>query len=646
MRTSQIFFLLLIAMVGLIAYSNTFNFQFVYDDLNNIADNPLIKQLGNFIFPAGGYKGYLPRAVGFFTFALNYHFGGLNVTGYHIVNLIIHITNAMLVYFLVVLTFNTPYFSGQRSAVSDTPPSSSLKLRGDRGELLSPHFIALFSALLFVSHPLQTEAVTYIVQRLTSLATMFYLLSIVMYVKARLMTQMSMGNGSWGISREENVSVPFTYHLLPVTFFLLSLLSAVLAMLTKEISFTLPIVIILYEFTFFRSTLKKKLIFLLPLLLTLMIIPLSIMGTDKPLGEILSDLSEKFRVQTAVSRWDYLFTQFRVIVTYIRLLFFPVNQNLDYDYPVYHSFFEPPVFLSFLLLLSVVGIAVYLMYKTRAVSGQRSTVSNNSPDAYSLPLNPYFRLVAFGIFWFFITLSITSSIIPIVDVIIEHRVYLPSVGAFIAVSAVIYIITERLKLKWPSVRKATIFLCALIIVVLSITTYERNFVWHDELTLWQDVIKKSPQNARGHFNLGVAYNSRGMHDKAIEHLLTALSLTPDDPEIYYNLGLAYSSEGMTEQSIEQLKSAIRLKPDFYEAHYDIAVDYMSLGLTDKAIEHLTIALKLQPNDPAAHNNLGIAYASKGETEKAIEHFREAIKLKPDFQEAYNNLDLALRSKNQ
>ncbi len=118
MRLAHIFSLFLIAIISLIAYSNTFNSPFVFDDIANIVDNPLIKTPDNFIFPSGGYKGYLPRAVGFFTFALNYYFGGLNVTGYHIVNLIIHITNAILVYFLVILTFKTPYFresASQRS---------------------------------------------------------------------------------------------------------------------------------------------------------------------------------------------------------------------------------------------------------------------------------------------------------------------------------------------------------------------------------------------------------------------------------------------------------------------------------------------------------------------------------------------------
>ncbi len=123
-------------------------------------------------------------------------------------------------------------------------------------------------------------------------------------------------------------------------------------MKTKEIAFTLPIMILLYEFIFFKSTLKRKLVFLVPVLLTLVIVPMSMLHIDKPLGEVLSDLSEKSRLQTDMSRGDYLMTEMRVIVTYIRLIFLPVNQNLDYDYPIYRSFFSPPVFLSFLFLVS------------------------------------------------------------------------------------------------------------------------------------------------------------------------------------------------------------------------------------------------------------------------------------------------------
>ncbi|MBI5195488.1 MAG: hypothetical protein HZA10_04105, partial [Nitrospirae bacterium] len=158
--------ILLIVIIGLIAYSNTFHVPFQFDDHNFIVDNHKLRNLSSFWPTAGS------RWVGFLTFALNYKFGGLNVTDYHIVNIIIHIINALLVYRLVILTFQTPYFNLHPSTFN---PRSSL--------------IALFSSLLFVSHPIQTQAVTYIVQRFTSLATMFYLLSLVMYVKWRLKSE-------------------------------------------------------------------------------------------------------------------------------------------------------------------------------------------------------------------------------------------------------------------------------------------------------------------------------------------------------------------------------------------------------------------------------------------------------------------------
>jgi tetratricopeptide (TPR) repeat protein len=678
MRKALILSLFLIAVVGLIAYSNTFNFPFVFDDDANIVDNPLIRKLDNFILPPGGYKGYLPRAVGFFTFALNYHFGGLNVTGYHIVNLIIHIANAILVYFLVILTFKTPYIRGkglgvwgkeQRGSGQEAVDSrqeagdmSQYEVSGKKFSAYSlpltpyPHLIALFTALLFVSHPVQTQAVTYIVQRLTSLATMFYLLSIVMYIKARLLTQRSVnsrqetgGNGLWVIDHGQEASVPITSYLSPITCFFLSLVSAILAMLTKEMSFTLPIVMILYEFIFFKSSLKKKLLFLLPLLLTLIIIPIGIMGIDKPLGVILSDLSEKLRVQTEMSRWDYLFTQFRVIVTYIRLLFFPVNQNLDYDYPVYHSLFTPPVFLSFLFLAALLGMAVYLLYKARKRgsaevgsqdeedSRQYSVSSKQSSAAYCLLSTAYYRLIAFGIFWFFITLSVESSIIPIVDVIFEHRVYLPSVGVFIAISAVVLIITERLKVRWPQINKVVISLIALIVIILSIATYARNAVWMDKVTLWEDVASKSPGNARANNNLGASYYEKSMPDRAIEYLSIAIRLKPDYVDAYNNIGIAYYEKGLNDLAKKQFISALGFAPNDAGAFNNLSIVYASEGLYDQATEYAQRALKLNPDYAEAHNSLGVAYGSKEMYDQALEQFRLALKLSPDYFEAQNNL---------
>jgi hypothetical protein len=234
--------LALIALLGLLAYSNTFDVPFTFDDFENISENPIIKDFNHFIEPstAGGYKKYAAlksRYMGYLTFALNYRAHGLDVRGYHAVNLAIHIVNALLVYWLVVLTFRTPFMKDSQ-------------FRDYAG------YIALFSALLFVAHPVQTQAVTYIVQRLASLATLFYLLAIALYVKCRLCGALS--------SRS-------------AVLYALALISAVLAMKTKETAFTLPVMVALYEVLFFGGSPRKRFLYVLPLVLTMLIIPLTLL---------------------------------------------------------------------------------------------------------------------------------------------------------------------------------------------------------------------------------------------------------------------------------------------------------------------------------------------------------------------------------
>jgi len=160
---------LIIILLGFLVYSATFKVPFVLDDRHVIIENPAVRDLGYFMDPAG-ISG--KRFIGYLTFALNYKLHGLDVTGYHAFNLLVHLINALLVYLLVVFTFNTPWFSGNG-------------LKDMSGMRHSRNRIALFTALLFVSHPVQTQAVTYISQRFASLATMFYLLSLVMYIKWR-----------------------------------------------------------------------------------------------------------------------------------------------------------------------------------------------------------------------------------------------------------------------------------------------------------------------------------------------------------------------------------------------------------------------------------------------------------------------------
>ncbi|MBI5194996.1 MAG: tetratricopeptide repeat protein, partial [Nitrospirae bacterium] len=584
------------------------------------------------------------------------------VTGYHAVNLIIHIINALLVYWLALLTFFR-VAKWQRDKVAEGQDAPST-VNGQQ----SINLIALFSALLFISHPIQTQAVTYLVQRFTSLATLFYLLSLAMYVKFRIQ---NIEHRTQNTDKRQKI-----FSLSSVFWYLGSVFSAVLAMKTKEIAFTLPIIIVLYEIFFFSKSQNSetsgsiqnsplppfdkggikggyslftvhcslfthyasRFFFLIPFFLTMLIIPLSYIGADTSAGDLLSDVSETARLQTDMSRLDYLFTQFRVIVTYIRLLFLPSNQNLDYDYPVYNSFFNPNVFLSFLLLLSILGLAVYLVYRSKF-----KVQSSTSVD-YSLSTVHCSRLTAFGIFWFFITLSVESSVIPIEDVIFEHRLYLPSIGLIIAfVSAIFYYIPyfSSFNLQPSSffshhASRITVLLLATVVLSLSIAAYQRNAVWKDEMSLWTDVVNKSPEKARPYCNLAVAYNNKKQLHKVIENYTKAIALKPNYAYAYNNRGNAYVTIGFYDKALADFTIAISIKPDFAEAYNNRGIFYSKIGNYDKSVEDYIKAIAIKPDFAGAYTNRGNALDARGETNKAIEDYNKALTINPKYGDAYFN----------
>ena len=569
---------IIIPLVTLLVYSATFHYPFVFDDDWYIINNPKIRGLESFLDFAG------TRYVGFLSFAVNYRFGGLDVFGYHVVNIAIHITNGLLVWWLATMTFRTPVM--RRTA---TGPGV---------------LVALVCAVIFVSHPVQTQAVTYITQRFASLATLFYLLSLCLYIKARL----DAGSGGRGKTR---------------AIYVLSLLSAVCAMKTKEISFTLPFIIILFDFIFFDDKdkgVKERLLYLSPFIVTLAIIPLSLFS---PLGSAADELRAlQVKEFSTLSSYDYLMTQFPVIVTYLRLLILPVGQNLDYDYPLHTSFFDGEVAVSFLFLASIFFAAVYLLIRSRRER------------------NGWGLVASFGTLWFFVTISIESSVVPIQDVIFEHRLYLPSVGVFMAFTAGVFYAFERKGLK--SVHAA--YLLVVISVVLSGAAYKRNLAWADDVTLWEDVVRKSPAKARSHYNLGAAYYSEGRTDDAIAGYGEAIRLKPDFAKAYYNLANLYAGEGRLDEAVKEYTEALRFKPDYVKAHNNLGVAYGRKGLTDLAMEEFRAALRQNPDYAEAHSNLGSAYFKLGMTDEAIEQYGRAIRLDPDHARARRNLALALERK--
>lgn len=547
------FHLLLITLIGIIVYSNTMYVPFQWDEDPFIADNPIVKDLNYFFVPSKAkalsgleqYGAYKNRFIGYFTFALNYRIHGLDVAGYHIFNTGIHILNSFLVYFLVRLLLKTPFLIISR---------------------LSRHsgYLALFASLFFVSHPVQTEAVTYIFQRLASLVTFFYLSSLAAYIKSRL-SQRNYGR-----------------HI----FYVVSLITAMLAVKTKENAFTLPLLITFCELSFFNGRAIKRILLLFPLLLTMLIVPLTLTGIDRPVGEILHGLPV-----TDNRTPSYFFTQMRVVATYLRLLLFPINQNIYYDYPVSRSFFEPQVFLSFFFLAAIICSGLCLFYRSRLLTGHHM---NGAACEGDCPL-PYahYRLISFGILWFFITISVESSIVPIPMMIDEYRVYLPSAGAFIAAMSGVFLLYDRLAGKKVA---ALIFIMLIAsVIAFSAAAYARNSLWRSGITLWEDSAKKSPRNAIVRSNLGYAYYFEGRPDKAIEQFQISVKLSPDYAEGHNNLGAVYKNIGMIDDAIRHFQAATRLNPDYAAAHFNLGVSFLQKGDADRAQTELEAALSLRPD---------------------------------------------------
>jgi len=375
----------LIVGVALLAYSNTFHVPFHFDDRPNITQNPNV-QIKVFSWDRierlikYTYKESI-RVFSYFTFALNYYFGGFNVFGYHLVNFLIHIASGIFLYAFLLLTFNLPSLKEKYGSIS--------------------YKVALFTSLIFIAHPIQTQSVTYIVQRMASMAGMFYLLSLVLYIKGRLST---------GWPR--------------VFYFGGMVLSYLLGVFSKENVAILPLFVALYEFYFFQNLDlsprgKKILLALIAILLVLGIFGFIIWG-KRYINVIIEGYA--YRTFTMSER---VLTQFRIVLYYVTLLLYPhpSRLNLDYDFPISKTILDPPTTLiSILIVAGFIGYSIWTAKKRPVIS--------------------------FCILWYFGNLVIESSIFPL-EMVYEHRLYLPAVGPFILFSLFVVRGVEKLKYKFP-----------------------------------------------------------------------------------------------------------------------------------------------------------------------------------------------------
>jgi len=561
--------LLLFFALGYGIYSNTLEVNFIYDDIPKIKENPHIRitELSLKELARAGVKSSSTRPFGFITFALNYYFHQFNIKGYHVVNIIIHILTATLLYLVVKTTLSIPLLSSRYSR---------------------PEVIAFFTALIWLVYPLHTQSVTYIVQRLNSLATMFYLLSLWLYIKGRLAEEK---RKSW-------------------LWFTGSALSSILAIGSKQNAAMLPFFILLYEWYFFqdmdRNWLKRNLKYIFGVAALFCLIALLYLGTS-PL-EKLKTINDFAHNEFTLS--ERILTQFRVVIYYLSLLAYPnpSRLNLDYDFPLSYSLLDPvSTLLCLCLIVGLVSLAVYWARKE--------------------------RLLSFCILWFFGNLVIESSVIPLA-IIYEHRTYLPSMFICLLAVSLGY---RYIKIKWLGVA-----LVGIVVTVFSFWAFQRNSVWSDPIALWSDCVKKSPQKARPHNNLGLALETQGKTSEAVWHYNEALRINPRFARAHFNLGVVLKTQGKTSEAIGHYNEALRINPRFEKAHNNLGIVLKTQGKTSEAIGHYNEALRINPRFAEAHNNLGNALmVQEGATDKVIKHFKEALRLNPKLVDAYSNLSVAM-----
>ncbi len=551
-RMQESLMLLAIAIVAILIYSNTFNSAFTLDDVRNIKLNPHIRltELSLQGFKQAAFRSStINRQVANISFALNYYFHEYDVRGYHLVNSLIHIITGILLYFFVKATVLE--VQGLRPKTQNVETSSNSPVSPD-----SQNYVLMpaFAAFVWLVHPIQTQSVTYIVQRMNSLMAMFYIMSFLFYIKARLAD-----------NRRKKLLL-----------FTGCVLTGILSVSAKELGVTLPLFILLYEWFFFQDLnfawLKRYVLFWGSLVVLLTFAAVMYFKGLHHGGMFPSYDDYDFNMIQRV------LTEFRVVVFYLSLLFLPhpSRLNLEHDFAISHSLADPvSTLFSMFVIIGLFVLALYLIKKE--------------------------RLLSFCILWFLGNLVIESSVIAL-ELIYEHRLYLPSMGITFLTAI---LLTRLFKLAWLK-----IVLISAVLLVFSFWTYERNKVWKDGITLWTDCVEKSPDKFRPHNNLGIAYKHKGKYEKAVRHFARALEIKPDDAGVHNNMGNTLARQRKLDKAIFHYNEALRIDPD-------------------NAVVYLI------------HNNLGLTLARKDRIKEAVYHFKRAVEIKPDYEKAQKNLQKGL-----
>jgi tetratricopeptide (TPR) repeat protein len=546
---------LVIVLAALAAYHATFSAPFVFDDTDSIVGNPTIRRLwpiGPVLSPpaaTGQTVGGRPLLN--LSLALNYAIGGLRVEGYHLTNLGIHLLAGLTLFGIVRRTLRRR-------------PSATL--------------LAFAVALLWTVHPLQTESVTYLIQRAESLMGLCYLLTLYGFIRYAEGT-----HAGWAV---------------------LSFLACLGGMATKEVMVSAPVMVLLYDGVFVTGGLRAawrrhgRLHLALAgtwLLLAALVLPNHTRGGSTGFG-------------SGISWAHYVRLQFPAIVHYLRLAVWP--HPLIFDYGTQWVGWPGLDLPAAVAVLALVALTVAALRRCPAVGFLGA--------------------------WFFAILAPTSLVPGNRQTLAEHRMYL----ALIPVVVALVLGLDRLWERAGRSSRWTLVTCLGLAAAGTALTARRNEDYRSNLVLWADTVAKVPGNPYAQADLGVALDGAGDEAGAAAHYAEALRLKPDMPNLHKahdDLGIALAKLGRLPEAQAQFEEAVRLMPSFPAAHNDLGNALRREGRLGEAEAELREAVRLQPDYTTAWLNLALVCSNGGRWPEAIAAGRRAAELEPADAETHLQL---------
>ena len=576
-RHLSVFLFLSIIIIG--TYSNTFHASFHLDDRPNIVNNyflhinslypdQLFKTFYTDIYNPYELKNTMYRPVPCLTFALNWYFGKYKIFGYHVVNTFIHILTSFFLFLFITNLLTTP----------------NLENLGQKNHLT----IALLASLLWALNPMQTQAVTYIVQRMAQMAAMFYIISMYAYLKGRL---------------DESF-------IKKIAWFLFCFIAFILGIYSKANAAMLPIAILLIEIIFFQNLKDKKTCEKIFLISLITVVTVFLFGTKLFLnGNPGSIFNYGGRLFTPAER---LLAQPRIVVFYLSQIFYPLFDrfSIAHDIILSSSFLKPWTTIpSLAIIFFLIGYALSIIKK--------------------IPL------LSFAILFFFLNHIIESSIIPL-ELIFEHRNYLPSLFLFLPVAYLLCYNLQHYKKKNRLVYFLTIFFIFFIIIFFSMNTFLRNKAWENDVTLWTDAVVKAPNNARASNNLAITLawgnnNHPKKYDLALKLLKDSLDKSISrqliKADIIENMALIhFYKKNNYKEGIELFKKALEINPDKLKIRRDFTNALIILKDFKAAEKQADLLLEKNSKNGIYHNLKGHILLWQGHYGRSLESFRKAWEL--------------------